>query len=69
MDVVDRAPEPAILVARMQVVHAHEHGCPARQLPALRDTGEVLVVRGRQAWPGNVGGCVGQLRPAMQAYL
>lgn len=69
VDVIDGPPEPAVLVARMQVIHAHEHRGPACRLPALRSAGEVLVVRGRQARPGNVGRCIGQLRPAMQADL
>ena len=69
MDVIDRAPEPAVPVARMQIIHAHKHSRPASRLPVLRSSGEVLVVRRRQAWPGNVGGCIGQLRSAMQADL
>ncbi len=69
MDVVDRAPEPAVLVVGMHVVHANKQSRLARRLPVLRSCGEVLVVWGRQAWPRNVGGSVGQLRPPMQADL
>ena len=69
MDVIDRAPEPALLIARMQIVDGHKHSSFAGWLPVVRNCGEVLVVRGRQAWPGNVGGSIGQLCSAAQAYL
>lgn len=69
VDVIDRAPEPAVPVARMQVVHSHKHSSLAGWLPVVRNPREVLVVWGRQARPGNVGGSIGQLCSAAQPDL